>query len=240
MSKGHEKVTLSAQHLLSCDRRGQQSCNGGYLDRAWSYIRKFGLVDEDCFPYTATNEKCRIPRRGDLATARCNLPVLVDRRSKYKVAPAYRIGNETDIMYEIFHSGPVQGTFSFFGVHVTNFTILPATMKVYHDFFTYKRGIYRHTQISANDRTGYHSVRIVGWGEEYTPEGPKKFWVRCTTVVFSFLICCLQKVANSWGPEWGENGYFRILRGSNECEIESFVLATWPEVENKLLLRNEI
>lgn len=42
MSKGLEKVMLSAQHLLSCDRRGQQSCNGGYLDRAWNYIRKFG------------------------------------------------------------------------------------------------------------------------------------------------------------------------------------------------------
>ncbi|KYB26628.1 Tubulointerstitial nephritis antigen-like [Tribolium castaneum] len=207
LSKGREKVTLSAQHLLSCDRRGQQSCNGGYLDRAWSYIRKIGLVDEQCFPYSATNEKCRIPRRGDLVTANCQLPTNVDRRSKYKVAPAYRVGNETDIMYEILHSGPVQ-----------------ATMKVYHDFFTYKRGIYRHSPISTNDRTGYHSVRIVGWGEEYSPEGLKKYW----------------KVANSWGPEWGENGYFRILRGSNECEIESFVLGTWAEVENKLLLRNEI
>ncbi|RZC37298.1 Peptidase C1 domain containing protein [Asbolus verrucosus] len=207
LSKGREKVTLSAQHLLSCDIRGQQSCNGGYLDRAWSYIRKFGLVDENCFPYTASNEKCRIPRRGNLIEAKCTLPQFVDRKSKYKVAPAYRIGNETDIMYELLNSGPVQ-----------------ATMKVYHDFFTYKSGIYRHTNLSANDRTGYHSVRIVGWGEDYTPSGIKKYW----------------KVANSWGPEWGENGYFRIARGTNECEIESFVLGTWPEIENKLLLNNAI
>eukprot|EP00701_Giardia_intestinalis_P001120 XP_001704944.1 Hypothetical protein GL50803_6369 [Giardia lamblia ATCC 50803] len=26
---------------------------------------------------------------------------------------------------------------------------------------------------------------------------------------------------NSWGEEWGENGYFKIIRGSNECGIES-------------------
>lgn len=38
-----------------------------------------------------------------------------------------------------------------------------------------------------------------------------------------------QKIAaNSWGPWWGEDGYFRILRGVNECEIENYVLATWP------------
>lgn len=49
----------------------------------------------------------------------------------------------------------------------------------------------------------------------------------------------LQKVANSWGTEWGEDGYFRIAKGINECEIESFVLATWPRVERKVLLAQE-
>lgn len=44
MSNGEEQVTLSAQHLLSCNNRGQQSCNGGYLDRAWLFLRKFGCV----------------------------------------------------------------------------------------------------------------------------------------------------------------------------------------------------
>lgn len=46
-------------------------------------------------------------------------------------------------------------------------------------------------------------------------------------------------MANSWGTEWGENGFFRIVRGINECEIESFVLATWPRVERKVLLAQQ-
>merc|ERR1712216_145243 len=33
------------------------------------------------------------------------------------------------------------------------------------------------------------------------------------------------KVQNSWNPYWGEGGYFRIRRGSDECGIESQVVA---------------
>lgn len=196
-SKGIEKVQLSAQHLLSCDNRGQQSCHGGHLDRAWMYFRKFGIVDEQCFPYTGELKKCHIPKKGNLLTAKCFPPQNIDRTEKYRVAPAYRLGNETDIMYEILNSGPVQ-----------------ATMKVYHDFYGYKGGIYKQTGLAESDRTGYLSVRIIGWGTELTHYGHQKYW----------------KIANSWGADWGENGYFRIARGSNECEIESFVLGTWPEI----------
>ena len=46
MSKGTDSVLLSAQHLLSCNNRGQKGCSGGYLDRAWLYMRKFGLVEK--------------------------------------------------------------------------------------------------------------------------------------------------------------------------------------------------
>jgi cathepsin C len=45
-----------------------------------------------------------------------------------------------------------------------------------------------------------HSVLITGWGEE---DG-EKYW----------------KVLNSWGTRWGEDGYFRIKRGTDECAIE--------------------
>ncbi|KAF5291933.1 hypothetical protein FQA39_LY14165 [Lamprigera yunnana] len=196
VSKGLEKIHLSAQNLLSCNDRGQQSCSGGYLDKAWLFLRKYGLVDEHCYPYVGHDENCRIPKRSNLLTARCNLPLNVRRKEKYKVGPAYRLANETDIMYEIMASGSVQ-----------------ATMKVYHDFFTYRSGIYKHTELSPSDRTGYHSVRILGWGEENDYYGRvQKYW----------------KVANSWGEEWGERGYFRIARGTDECEIESFVLGAWP------------
>ncbi|KAK0175083.1 hypothetical protein PV327_008864 [Microctonus hyperodae] len=89
-----------------------------------------------------------------------------------------------------------------------------STMKVYQDFFVYHGGIYRHSKLAENYRTGYHSVRIIGWGEEFSGNNPPvKYWI----------------VANSWGTHWGENGFFRIQKGINECEIETFVLGIWAK-----------
>ncbi|XP_066249121.1 tubulointerstitial nephritis antigen-like [Euwallacea similis] len=205
ISKGKEEVQLSAQNILSCLPRAQ-GCEGGRLDRAWTFVRKYGVVDEPCFPYTGqSTTACTVRRAGPLRAAGCTPPKYSDRTERYKVGPAYRLGNETDIMFEIMRSGPVQ-----------------ATLRVYHDFFSYKGGVYKHTGLSVPHLQGYHSVRIVGWGEEFTPRGYQKFW----------------KVANSWGSDWGENGYFRITRGTNECDIESFVLAVWSEVDRKILTAN--
>lgn len=56
-----------------------------------------------------------------------------------------------------------------------------------------------------------HAVLIVGYGEN-DHEG--KYWI----------------VKNSWGPAWGENGYFRIRRGVDTCAVESMAVAAYPEV----------
>ena len=65
-------------------------------------------------------------------------------------------------------------------------------------FKTYKGGIYKDTTGASMVS---HAISVVGWGEE---DGVK-YWIG----------------RNSWGNYWGENGFFRIVRGENNLRIES-------------------
>ena len=78
-----------------------------------------------------------------------------------------------------------------------------ATLSVFADFTYYKEGVYKHV---AGDFMGKHAVRIVGWGTDPTAGA---YWL----------------VANSWSTAWGDRGYFKIARGTNECGFESEVVA---------------
>jgi len=71
---------------------------------------------------------------------------------------------------------------------------------VYKSFMAYKSGVYQKAWYELIPEGG-HAVKIVGWGVE---DG-KKYW----------------RVANSWDTTWGEQGYFKIIRGSNSCDFES-------------------
>lgn len=71
-----------------------------------------------------------------------------------------------------------------------------AMFTVYSDFLSYKSGVYRHV---TGQELGGHSVKIVGWGVE----NKVGYWL----------------VANSWNEDWGDNGFFKIQRGDDECGI---------------------
>merc|ERR1719454_2036901 len=78
------------------------------------------------------------------------------------------------------------------------------------DFMYYSDGIYkssnpvRHTSREEWQQVD-HGVLLVGYGEE---DG-QKYW----------------RIQNSWGEDWGEDGFFRILRGQDESAIESMAEA---------------
>mmetsp|Transcript_16959 Transcript_16959/g.30500 ORF Transcript_16959/g.30500 Transcript_16959/m.30500 type:complete len:602 (+) Transcript_16959:4514-6319(+) len=57
-------------------------------------------------------------------------------------------------------------------------------------FVNYTGGIYNNTDYCEID----HDISVVGYGEE----NGQKFW----------------KARNSWGTYWGEDGYFRVVRGT--------------------------
>jgi len=58
---------------------------------------------------------------------------------------------------------------------------------------------------------GAHAAKLIGWGYE---EG-MEYWT----------------VANSWGGDWGEKGYFRMKMG--ECLLEKNAIVGLPELNYK-------
>lgn len=72
--------------------------------------------------------------------------------------------------------------------------------RVYQDFFAYKKGVYNHV---SGGFAGGHAVKVVGWGHDSVSN--KDYWI----------------VANSWSNSWGMDGFFWILKGSDECGVET-------------------
>jgi cathepsin F len=66
----------------------------------------------------------------------------------------------------------------------------------------YKTGIISATNAQCPPTIINHSVTLVGYG---TSTSGYPFWI----------------VKNSWGENWGEKGYFRILRGQGTCGINT-------------------
>ena len=79
-----------------------------------------------------------------------------------------------------------------------------AYMDVYDDFYYYSSGVYRHS--STANYMGGHAIRLIGWGTQKCSDGTSRdYWM----------------AVNSWNTNWGQQGFFQIARGSNECGIET-------------------
>ncbi|EGR34126.1 papain family cysteine protease, putative, partial [Ichthyophthirius multifiliis] len=86
-------------------------------------------------------------------------------------------------------------------------TCIGATTQI---FQFYKSGIISHSEDCLN--LPDHCIGIVGYGVE----DDNKYWI----------------VKNSWGNQWGEQGYVRILRTDNSNDIGMCAIASEPRIVN--------
>ncbi len=71
-------------------------------------------------------------------------------------------------------------------------------MSIYEDFLTYKSGLYIANK-NYRKFSNSHAVKIVGWGKYGKKNRSAKYWI----------------IQNSWGDDWGENGFAKILIGQD-------------------------
>ncbi|XP_063676100.1 pro-cathepsin H-like [Bolinopsis microptera] len=89
-----------------------------------------------------------------------------------------------------------------------NIGVLVVAIAVTSDFFSYKVGLYSSKKCGANKVSVNHAVNVVGYGDD----NGALYWI----------------VRNSWGKQWGQNGYIKMRRSednkkfSNMCQISSY------------------
>jgi len=81
---------------------------------------------------------------------------------------------------------------------------------IYPDFYTFNAKNTIYSWNKKGPKVGGHAIEIVGWGRSHDNV---EYWI----------------VKNSWGTEWGDQGYFRIRKGVNECGVEENCMALQPD-----------
>ena len=172
-------------------------CNGGYPSGAWSYWTQTGIVTGYMY---GSNYGCQ-----DYFLKSCgfNCPhtIATTPACKSSCRSGYNVQYDKDLHFGKTSYSVPQDEQKIMTEIYTHGSV-EAAFTVYSDFMSYKSGVYKHTTGSAE---GGHAVKILGWGVE----NGEKYWL----------------VANSWSTAWGEKGFFKILKGVNECGIESQIVA---------------
>lgn len=197
----NQNLSLSAAGLAFCCDSCGDGCNGGYPGAAWQYWVDTGIVEEGCWPYPFPSCDHHIPNSPHPCPPN-------EYPSASCASSCVSSWNGPSWNSDLHFGGTayaVSGESDIMAEIYKNGPV-EAAFTVYEDFLTYKSGVYYY---QSGGELGGHAVKIVGWGTL----GGVKYW----------------KVANSWNPSWGMNGYFLIRRGTDECGIEDEISAGIPK-----------
>jgi Papain family cysteine protease len=246
-SLGVLNVQLSPAKLILCDWQGKEldtahpeentyqvfgfneralsesACFGNNLVDACRYLYQVGTCTEDCIPYDKNlGIQIKYQKIGNFNSV-SYLPLcstvsgfLGDMcADNYYDRVTGEEGGTPQRFYRALHYYGLAGTSNNKGSeyilrdNIYKWGPIASAMQIYPDFYNFdaKNDIYEWNK--KGPLISGHAVEIVGWGIE----GKKKYWI----------------IKNSWGTNWGDKGYFRMIRGQNMCLIESNCVGIVPD-----------
>lgn len=240
-SEGKIHVQLSAARMVICNWQNDKfanalqfnitediknaaenrkvGCYGNSLSNAWSYLYTVGTTTEACVPYRLRDENKPISEfesADDIPLCIEMTGIFSDMCSDFQLIQ--NAGKELGTparFYRCYQYYSIPGTPKDGGnernirMHIYKYGPVTTGILTNADFYTFdaKNTIYDWDGISPF--TGGHAVVIVGWGTE---NGVDFWWIK-----------------NSWGTDWGIDGYFKMVRGKNLCEVEANVMTGMPD-----------
>lgn len=209
-------VPLSVEQVVECDPH-DYACYGGFPKGGYEYVLEHGgLASEADYPYSKGGKTICLANQTYNQTCgdgMCDDPPLTNwcdlKCSDNKHKSAARISSwsalptdEDKIAAFLVQHGPVSVGMNAQGGFLG---VLFPWLQFYKHGVANPRGC-KGSTLSSID----HGVLLVGFGED----SGKKYWT----------------VKNSWGPKWGEEGYFRLQRGEGLCAIN--LMATSASVKS--------
>jgi len=200
-SNGANQLYLSDEDVMSCCTFCGSGCDGGYPLMAFRYWQTNGVVTGGPYDSKQGCQPYEIPPYGVAATSKPDDTPACQKTCESGYSATYTGDKHFGSSYYQVGNGVTGMQQELF----ENGPIVSA-FSVYEDFYNYVSGVYHHV---SGGYVGGHAVKVVGWGtEDNTP-----YWL----------------VANSWNASWGEAGFFKIIRGTNDCGFEQSISAGQPK-----------
>ncbi|KNC75415.1 hypothetical protein SARC_12059 [Sphaeroforma arctica JP610] len=199
-------VMLARQVLVQCAPLDGMSngCGGGDPKDVFGYMQKYGLPDEGCMVYKADDtDYNRLKKEGVKECPAEGICVNCMTGHKPECYPIKK-----PLLYGVKSWGVIGKGEEAMKAEIYNrgpIVCSIATGKALD--YGYRGGVFiDHNNVTDVD----HDIEVVGWGEE---DGVP-FW----------------KIRNSWGTFWGEMGFFKLRRGTNELQVEQDCWAAVPDI----------
>ena len=214
-----KNVWKNKEELEKMDKKMHEnrSCNGNNLYDTATSLFIDGITELSCFPnkFTSNGKNVNIGETENTNefpycynVTGIELDTCVDGKTpmrKYKCKTAYVCSKQDDDI--TLKEKKLMYDIYKYGPVIVGFLLFPDFVYDYDG-----KSIYTHSDKSGGELGG-HAVRLVGWGEETVKGELVKYWW----------------IANSWGKDWGINGYFRMKRGMPEIQLEENVMSIIPD-----------
>jgi len=179
-------IEMSEQELIDCSKKdGNMGCNGGLMDNAFNWEEGHDVCTEKSYDYTASEGQCHCSGpNGECTPQECDIAIPNGRITGFVDVDQ----NDANALMEALTKGPVS-------------IAIEADQSL---FQFYKGGILKNNATDPDDPDSDgvcgtqldHGVLCVGYGTEEFEGKKQGYWI----------------VKNSWGPEWGDDGYIRLHR----------------------------
>ena len=203
-SNGQLQTRVSALHLISCCSNCGYGCFGGFNSFAFNFWKNNGIPSGGLYGDTASCKPYFLPPCEDHMHKCEDYVDTPECENKCQEGYPKTVDEDKTFASSVYS---VKGEENMMKEIYENGSI-ESTFVIYEDFADYASGVYQHV---TGAYLGIHAVKVIGWGVN---EDGIKYWI----------------LANSWGVNWGENGFFRIIRGINDCGIESAADTGIPKI----------